>query len=52
LAYVLLCARIFQSVVHLISVGAVAVTIRFLAFCVQMAIAVLWTFRLLLVAAA
>jgi hypothetical protein len=51
LAYILLAARIFQSVVHLVSVSAVAVTIRFLAFSVQMAIAVWWAFRLLAAAA-
>lgn len=47
LAYVLLAVRIFQSTVHLVSVSVVAVTIRFLAFAAQMAIAVFWTFHLL-----
>lgn len=51
LAYVLLAARIFQSAVHLVSISAAAVTIRFLAFAVQMAIAVSWAFRLLAAAA-
>jgi len=50
-AYVLLAARIFQSAVHLVSASAAAVTIRFLAFAVQMAIAVLWAFHLLASAA-
>ena len=48
LALVLLAARIFQSTVHLASLTPTAVTIRFLAFAVQMGIAVFWTWRLLL----
>lgn len=47
LAYVLLGARLFQSIVHLASVSAHAVTIRFCAFAVQMAIAVYWSLELL-----
>lgn len=47
LAYVFLACRVFQSLVHLASVSAAAVTVRFAAFAVQMAIAVYWTFRLL-----
>lgn len=47
LAYVFLACRVFQSLVHLASVSATAVTVRFAAFAVQMAIAVYWTFRLL-----
>lgn len=47
LAYVLLGARILQSVVHLISVSATAVMIRFSAFAVQMAIGLYWAFELL-----
>lgn len=46
LAYVLLGARIVQSVVHLGSVSAPAVTLRFSAFAVQMAIGVYWAVRL------
>ena len=47
LAYAFLAARIFQSLVHLSSLSVTAVTIRFLAFAVQMGIAVYWTIRLL-----
>ena len=47
LAYALLAARIVQSLVHLASTSATAVTIRFSAFVVQMAIAVYWAVRLL-----
>ena len=47
LAYLLLGARVFQSLVHLISVSSRAVTIRFTAFAVQMAIGLYWAFRLL-----
>lgn len=47
LAYVLLAARITQSVIHLVSLSVIAVNLRFLAFAVQMAIAVYWTIRLL-----
>lgn len=47
LAYVLLCARIVQSTIHLSSLSALAVTLRFSAFAVQMAIAVYWSARLL-----
>ena len=47
LALVLLGARIVQSVIHLASVTPTAITWRFAAFTVQMAIAVFWTLRLL-----
>lgn len=47
LAYVFLAARIFQSLVHVASVTVVAVTIRFTAFAVQMAIGLYWAFKLL-----
>ena len=47
LAYPFLAARIFQSLVHLSSLSVTAVTVRFLAFAVQMGIAVYWTIRLL-----
>ena len=47
LAYVVLAARILQSLIHLASVSATAVTLRFSAFAVQMAIGVYWAVRLL-----
>jgi uncharacterized MAPEG superfamily protein len=43
----LLAARVVQSVIHLVSLSATAVTLRFTAFAVQMAIGVYWTLRLL-----
>jgi uncharacterized MAPEG superfamily protein len=48
LAYAFLCARIFQSVIHLSSLSALAVTLRFSAFVVQICIGVYWALRLLL----
>ncbi len=47
LAYVFLAARILQSVIHVSSLSAFAVTLRFSAFAVQMAIAVYWAVRLI-----
>jgi uncharacterized MAPEG superfamily protein len=47
LAYVFLASRVLQSVIHLSSVSVPAVTLRFVAFAVQMAIGVYWTCRLL-----
>jgi hypothetical protein len=47
LAWVFLGARVFQSAVHLASTSPAAVTIRFTAFCVQLAIGVVWAWRLL-----
>ena len=47
LAYVFLGARIFQSLIHLSSVSVAAVTLRFMAFAIQMGIAVYWVIRLL-----
>jgi len=47
LAYTFLCARILQSLIHLSSLSALAVTLRFSAFAVQMGIGVYWAFRLL-----
>lgn len=47
LAYAFLCARIVQSVIHLFSLSAMAVTFRFSAFAVQLAIGVVWAARLL-----
>lgn len=48
LAMLFLGARIAQSLIHLASVSATAVTLRFSAFAVQMAIAAYWAFGLLL----
>ena len=47
LAYLLLGARIMQSTIHLTSLSPLAVTLRFTAFAVQMAIAAWWAVRLL-----
>lgn len=47
LAYAFLAARIAQSVIHLWSVSAAAVMLRFSAFAIQMAIGVYWAVRLL-----
>lgn len=46
LAWVLLGARVVQSLIHLVSTSPVAVTARFTAFAVQMAIAVWWVLGL------
>lgn len=46
LAYVFLAMRILQTVIHLSSLSAPAVTLRFSAFAVQMSIAVYWAVRL------
>ena len=46
LAYVLLAARITQSVIHLASTSPLAVMARFAAFAVQMGIAVYWVIKL------
>lgn len=48
LAYVFLACRVLQSLVHLVSLSATAVTVRFTAFAVQMAIGVYWAFCLLM----
>ena len=47
LAYAFLACRIIQSLVHLTSLSATAVKLRFTAFGAQMAMAVYWAFRLL-----
>ena len=47
LALWLLVARLFQSSVHFISTSVPAAYLRFLAFVVQVAIAVYWTWMLL-----
>lgn len=46
LAYVFLFARIVQSIIHLSSLSALAVTLRFSAFAIQMVIGVYWVIRL------
>ncbi len=46
LAWALLAARVVQSLIHLASTSSAAVTARFTAFGVQMAIAVYWVFGL------
>jgi uncharacterized MAPEG superfamily protein len=46
LAYLLLGARIAQSVIHLSSTSSLAVTARFAAFAVQIGIAVFWAVKL------
>ena len=46
LAYVFLAARITQSLIHLASLSPAAVTLRFLAFVVQMGVGVYWAFQL------
>jgi len=43
----LLVARLVQSTVHMISVNVIAANLRFLAFVVQIAIAVYWAWGLL-----
>lgn len=47
LAYVFLAARVLQSVIHLSSLSALAVTLRFTAFALQMGIGAYWAVRLL-----
>lgn len=47
LAYAMLAARIVQSLIHLASLSPAAVSARFTAFAVQMAIAVVWSVQLL-----
>ncbi|MDP1740047.1 MAPEG family protein [Polaromonas sp.] len=47
LAYALLGARVLQSIIHLASLSVAAVTMRFVAFAVQMGIAAYWAFLLL-----
>lgn len=47
LAYLLLAARITQSTIHLASTSAIAVTLRFCAFAVQLGIATWWSYLLL-----
>jgi len=46
LAYALVAARIVQSAIHMASTSSFAVSARFTAFAVQIAIAVYWAFKL------
>lgn len=46
LAHVFLGARIVQSLIHLASTSPMAVTARFLAFAVQMGVAIVWVVKL------
>lgn len=47
----LVVARVAQSSIHLCSTSVLAVNARFTCFAAQLAIAVIWTFRLLLASA-
>ncbi len=47
LALLFLGARVMQSIIHLISTSAAAVSARFTAFAIQMAIGVYWVARLI-----
>jgi uncharacterized MAPEG superfamily protein len=47
LAPLLLGARVVQSLIHLSSLSATAVTLRFSAFAIQLGIALIWAVRLL-----
>jgi uncharacterized MAPEG superfamily protein len=48
LAFWLLGARIVQSIIHLISINPMMVSLRFIAFAIQMAIGAYWSWRLLI----
>lgn len=48
LALFFLGARLVQSSIHMASVSSVAVNFRFLAFAIQVVIAVYWVFQLML----
>lgn len=47
LAYIVLGARLLQSVVHMLSTSNVAIQIRFVFFLVQFGIVIYWVFQLL-----
>jgi hypothetical protein len=47
LAFVMLGARLVRSCIHLASAGPRAVTLRFVAFALQMGIAAVWAVSLL-----
>jgi hypothetical protein len=49
LALWLVAARVVQSTIHLASLGVVAVNARFAAFAVQIAIAIYWVWKLLVI---
>ncbi|MGO4834151.1 MAPEG family protein [Rhizobiaceae sp. 2RAB30] len=46
LAYWVLAARLVQSSIHIASGSEIAATLRFLAFAIQLVIAVYWVFKL------
>jgi uncharacterized MAPEG superfamily protein len=48
LALWFLGARIVQSIIHLISTSSIAVSLRFAAFALQMAIGIYWTWKLII----
>ncbi len=48
LAFWLFGARIVQSIIHLISISPMAVSLRFTAFAIQMAIGANWSWRLMI----
>ena len=48
LAYIVLAARIAQSVTHLISAGVLAVQIRFFFFLIQLVICFYWCYQLII----
>jgi uncharacterized MAPEG superfamily protein len=48
LAFWFLGARIVQSIIHLVSTNSTAVSLRFAAFAVQMAIGVYWSLKLII----
>jgi len=48
LAYVLVAARFVQTLIHLASSSSLAVTLRFVAFIVQVMIGLYWSFKLLI----
>ena len=47
LAFWFLGARIVQSIIHLVSTSSIAVSLRFAAFAIQMAIGIYWSWRLM-----
>lgn len=48
LAYVLIGARVAQSLIHLASASSLAASLRFTAFLVQLVIGLYWAFKLLM----
>ncbi len=49
LAYILLAARVVQSLVHIASTSVLAVLLRFTAFLVQVGICVYWLYQFLMI---